>query len=354
MMTATALLRIGALDVDLRTGEIHGGSTDRLAPLERALLSRLAEANGELVSAEALLRDVWGYAPTALTRTVGVTFARLRRRLEPDPARPRYLLTVQGVGYRLRSAPPPPSPSVRLLGRHNELAWIAGWLARPTSRWLTVYGPGGIGKSALLDEIQAAKGSGLAYGAVQRPACLDDDALDRCLRAATARPYTLVLVDLQDGDPGPLRARVSEARALPHVRVIAAARCALDARGESVLRLAPLPKAAARDLVGPERVALVPAAHGLPLALALARAAPPPPADVSPRDWLEGLRAPSGPCRHASLQANRASTLRGLPEGATREGWADQPASLLALGQAGVLEWDVDGRPHLARWLRCD
>jgi len=339
--------------VDLQTGEVHGGSSGRLTPLERALLSRLADARGELVSAEVLLRDVWGYAPSSLTRTVGVTFARLRRRLEPDPARPRHLLTVQGVGYRLCDDARPSCDAPGLIGRDGELAWIAGWLVRPTSRWLTVYGPGGIGKSALLNRIPASELAALAGGAVERPAPLDDDAWVRCLSEAAARPSTLVLLDVQDVDPAPLRARVEAVRTQPNVRVIAAARRAIDARGESVLRLPLLPQVAARELLGPERAGLVEAAGGLPLALALARAAPAPPAHASPRDWLEGLRASSAPPRHASLSANRRSTLAFLPDSALGEGWADRPSSLQLLGQAGLLEWDPTGRPQLPEWLRC-
>jgi two-component system response regulator RegX3 len=57
------------------------------------------------VSREELLNKVWGYARglDIETRTVDIHIAKLRRKLEPDPAQPRYLVTVRGAGYRLLS-----------------------------------------------------------------------------------------------------------------------------------------------------------------------------------------------------------------------------------------------------------
>lgn len=62
------------------------------------------KANGErAVSREELLSKVWGYARhlELETRTVDIHIAKLRRKIEPDPAQPRYLVTVRGAGYRL-------------------------------------------------------------------------------------------------------------------------------------------------------------------------------------------------------------------------------------------------------------
>ena len=55
------------------------------------------------VSRGELLAKVWGYAKNAdiETRTVDIHIAKLRRKIEPDPAKPRYLVTVRGAGYRL-------------------------------------------------------------------------------------------------------------------------------------------------------------------------------------------------------------------------------------------------------------
>jgi two-component system KDP operon response regulator KdpE len=55
---------------------------------------------GRLVSQQQLLHDVWGPAYTGETNYLRVYMAQLRRKLEPDPPRPRYLLTEAGMGYR--------------------------------------------------------------------------------------------------------------------------------------------------------------------------------------------------------------------------------------------------------------
>lgn len=82
--------------------ELRGPSGARLKLTEKeaAILARLAQADGATVSREALLRDVWGYAPSVSTRTLETHIHRLRRKLEPSPARPRWLVT-EGAGYRL-------------------------------------------------------------------------------------------------------------------------------------------------------------------------------------------------------------------------------------------------------------
>jgi two-component system response regulator RegX3 len=70
---------------------------------EMQLLEYLAAHAERPVSREELLNKVWGYArETELeTRTVDIHVAKLRRKIEPDPATPRYLVTVRGAGYRL-------------------------------------------------------------------------------------------------------------------------------------------------------------------------------------------------------------------------------------------------------------
>jgi DNA-binding response OmpR family regulator len=73
------------------------GLTDR----EIAVIRRLAERVGHVVSRDELLRVVWGYLDAPLTRTVDNVIARLRRKIEPDPRQPRYIRTAHGDGYRL-------------------------------------------------------------------------------------------------------------------------------------------------------------------------------------------------------------------------------------------------------------
>jgi len=73
----------------------------RFTPTEIRLLECLARHGGQPVSRQDLLREVWGYSPYALTRTIDTTVRRVRKKLEPDPSRPRFLLTCYGVGYAL-------------------------------------------------------------------------------------------------------------------------------------------------------------------------------------------------------------------------------------------------------------
>ena len=72
-----------------------------LTPREFALLQHLAEHMGKVVTREELLCSVWGYDQAPLTRTVDNFVARLRRKIEPDPHRPRFIHTMHGDGYSL-------------------------------------------------------------------------------------------------------------------------------------------------------------------------------------------------------------------------------------------------------------
>ena len=76
------------------------GEDVRLTPTEWQLLELLARNRGRLVSQRQLLHDVWGPAYTNEANYLRVYFAQLRRKLEPDPAHPRYLITEPGMGYR--------------------------------------------------------------------------------------------------------------------------------------------------------------------------------------------------------------------------------------------------------------
>jgi DNA-binding response OmpR family regulator len=70
--------------------------------MEFNLLLALAKRRGAVVSRLDLLREVWGHAASVLTRTVDTHVAELRRKLEDDPSRPKYILTSRKAGYRLR------------------------------------------------------------------------------------------------------------------------------------------------------------------------------------------------------------------------------------------------------------
>lgn len=99
---AEAPARFGAYVFTPGAQELVGasGARLRLTEKEAAILARLARAGGAIVARETLLREVWGYGPTVTTRTLETHIHRLRRKIEPAPARPRYLMTAAG-GYRL-------------------------------------------------------------------------------------------------------------------------------------------------------------------------------------------------------------------------------------------------------------
>jgi len=72
-----------------------------LTPTEYDLLRLLAQNEGKLMTHRTILREVWGAAYDDESHYLHVYVSQLRRKLEPDPARPRYLLTEPGAGYRL-------------------------------------------------------------------------------------------------------------------------------------------------------------------------------------------------------------------------------------------------------------
>jgi two-component system KDP operon response regulator KdpE len=96
--------RLGAVTVDLalRTAEGPAGPM-HLTPLEFRLLQSLARNAGLIVTQEQLIREVWGPDKVGDSRGLRSYIKMLRQKLEPDPRRPRYLLTEAGVGYRLQS-----------------------------------------------------------------------------------------------------------------------------------------------------------------------------------------------------------------------------------------------------------
>jgi two-component system KDP operon response regulator KdpE len=97
-----ATFKVAELQVDqLRRHVTVGGAEVRLTPIEYKLLTTLVRHAGKVVTHQQLLRDVWGPGHDAQAHYVRVYMAHLRHKLEAEPARPRYLLTEPGVGYRL-------------------------------------------------------------------------------------------------------------------------------------------------------------------------------------------------------------------------------------------------------------
>ena len=101
--TSAEVVHIGPNRVDLRGTEvIRDGKSLPLSAREFQLLRYFLEHPGATLTREQLLTDVWGYSGKMFTRTVDVHVASLRQKLEPEPRQPRYLVTVQGLGYKFR------------------------------------------------------------------------------------------------------------------------------------------------------------------------------------------------------------------------------------------------------------
>jgi two-component system, OmpR family, KDP operon response regulator KdpE len=97
------VVRTADFTVDLAAKRVtRDGADVRLTPTEWQLLEVLARQAGRLVTQRHLLHEVWGPAYGEETNYLRVYVAHLRRKLEPDPAAPRYLLTEPGMGYRFQ------------------------------------------------------------------------------------------------------------------------------------------------------------------------------------------------------------------------------------------------------------
>lgn len=100
-------VRIGQWTVDFasRTARHDTGSQQRLTPTEWSILTQLAGHPGQLVTQNQLLQAIWGPQYVAESGYLRFHLRQLRRKLEPEPAHPRYLITEPGVGYRLELLP---------------------------------------------------------------------------------------------------------------------------------------------------------------------------------------------------------------------------------------------------------
>jgi two-component system KDP operon response regulator KdpE len=97
-----ALFKVGELHVDQERRRVHvEGKEIHLTPIEYRLLTTMVRHAGKVLTHRQLLREVWGPNHVEDAHYLRVFMANLRRKLERDPAQPRYLLTEPGVGYRL-------------------------------------------------------------------------------------------------------------------------------------------------------------------------------------------------------------------------------------------------------------
>jgi DNA-binding response OmpR family regulator len=94
----------GDVDVDISARVVQrDGHYVPLTPMEFDLLLALIKRRGAVASRHELMREVWGYHASVVSRTVDTHVAELRRKLESDPAAPRHILTVRKAGYRLQT-----------------------------------------------------------------------------------------------------------------------------------------------------------------------------------------------------------------------------------------------------------
>ena len=93
---------MGVAALDLKRHQLsRDGEILEISAKEFELLRYLVERRGQVISRDTLLAEIWGHQAEIATRTVDNFIVRLRKKIEPDPADPAYLLTVYGSGYKL-------------------------------------------------------------------------------------------------------------------------------------------------------------------------------------------------------------------------------------------------------------
>lgn len=326
---------LGEAQVDLEQRQIRRGQqTIGLTSAEVELLRYLDARPGEVIERATLEREVLGLHPDSRSRALHHAMTRLRRKLEPDPSAPRFLITVRGAGYRLerRAGPRPGS-------RSQELAQLARMLH--AHRWVTITGPGGIGKTWLAQawlqqqqgtfcELSGARSARqLALGVAEAlqipPELLSTDAPRAITRALVFRGPTLLVLDNLEQCEGAAALLARWVQDSDDLTLLCTSRIALG--DAPCLQLGPVPvdeatalfvQAARRvrpDFQAPERrlAPIVDRLDGVPLALQLAAAT----LDVLDLDQLE--RTLSSPSRALpALSGTLASSWALCSEAARR------------------------------------
>lgn len=99
----TPVMEVGDLRIDLERRMVsRGGEEVHFTPTEYDVLKYLAQHAGKIITHRMLLQHVWGPEHVEETQYLHVFMSQLRRKIEPHPARPQYILTEPGVGYRFR------------------------------------------------------------------------------------------------------------------------------------------------------------------------------------------------------------------------------------------------------------
>jgi DNA-binding winged helix-turn-helix (wHTH) protein/tetratricopeptide (TPR) repeat protein len=321
-------VRIGEATVDLVEGRIElPGGVRTLSPIEVRLISFLASRRGTTLSREVLLAEVWGYAPQVESRAVDHAIVRLRRKLEPDPARPQWITSRRGGGYRLEPQQVRPSTTLEVsssfIGRGHELARITDTLAQ--HRVVALVGLGGMGKTRLALQIARSwqdrggevvliglGGASSARDALGRVAATLGVEPARVVDALEGRPEALCVLDeiegLEDADLAWLRSAQAPRFLLTSLRpsglasaTVEIGSLSLDDAAALLIERAPVP------LARQDADLLADALQGVPFALELAARwlAVATPADVLHR--LDVLRG-GATGRHESVGAALAGS----------------------------------------------
>jgi two-component system KDP operon response regulator KdpE len=104
---APDVIEVGPIRIDQPRHEVTVAGKDvHLTPIEFRLLLELARRPGRVLTHRQLLKEIWGPNAVAEVHYLRVHMGALRRKIEADPARPQWLLTEAGVGYRLREPDP--------------------------------------------------------------------------------------------------------------------------------------------------------------------------------------------------------------------------------------------------------
>jgi DNA-binding winged helix-turn-helix (wHTH) protein/tetratricopeptide (TPR) repeat protein len=250
------LIQISDGHVDLQRRQVHRARRQLgLTEIEADLLRYFAAHPEQSITRTTLLTEVWGYHPDMQTRAVDAAVRRLRTKIEADPAAPRHLLTVRGVGYRFS----PAAPGHHLVGRSaliEQLAQLRGWI--------TLVGPGGVGKTALVRTFAGAcfvdlsparsqadcliqVAAALRVPLVRGAPTPQIEALGHAL-AAQARPL-LILDNVEQILPAIAQCVPIWRREAPQTTIMCTSRAAVGVAEEHVLTVPPLPPADARVLL---------------------------------------------------------------------------------------------------------